>query len=140
VLQSELKKKDGQLEKEKAERETLEKEISSLLQRSDAGVPLIDPRNGGVLNSALQQLQKELAREAVANDELMKKAETLLQQSNPLDGEEVGVGSPATTELRGQLRSMAEQVQAREKENDRLKKRVRELQEEVRYDIQRWLG
>lgn len=107
---------------------------------------------GAMLHSALRQLQAELKREALANEKLMVKAETLLKGGGP-DSDKADGGSSGSSsaegfddrrpdgaaqvseeeqrQLRRQLKEMADQVQHREKENERLKIRVKDLQREA---------
>jgi predicted RNase H-like nuclease (RuvC/YqgF family) len=93
VLQDELEVKDSELEAVKSEREKLEHEMATLLQqvqKEDSKARGKGP--GGMLHSALQQLQRELRREAMANEKLMVKAESLLKADKP-DSGDTGSGS-----------------------------------------------
>lgn len=78
-MQGALQEKDSELSTVKSDREKLEKELQTILQREkeDKGAKSKGP--GGMLHSALQQLQRELRRESMANEKLMVKAESLLK-------------------------------------------------------------
>lgn len=159
-----MEAQDGKLQQAQQEKASLEDEVTALLEHADIsgggkdGHAQVGPGSkgpGAMLHSALQQLQAELKREALANEKLMVKAETLLKgggsdkddaegnpshATSPNNSSDVGTSSVQTgsaeeqDQLRHQLKEMAEQVQHREKENERLKTRVKELQQEATYD------
>lgn len=86
-MQGELVEKDSELFTVKSDREKLEKEMQSMLQKEQEDSKAKGKGPGGMLHSALQQLQRELRREAVANEKLMVKAESLLKDgSKPAGG------------------------------------------------------
>lgn len=167
-MQGELEVQDCKLQQAQREKSSLEDEVTALLDTADLTGGGSDMQGqsgaggkgpGAMLHSALQQLQAELKREALANEKLMVKAETLLKGGGP-DKDEVDANSSAGTsadfsvdsgasngtgssghehaeeqdKLRSQLKEMAEQVQQREKENERLKTRVKDLQQEATCD------
>lgn len=159
-MQGEIEEQDGQLQQVQREKASLEDEVTALLDNADlAGASQGDgvrvgARNkgpGAMLHSALQQLQAELKREALANEKLMLKAETLLKEGGGdrdhlpghdgdhgirMDGSLSSTGGASAQDqdtLRQQLKEMAAQVQQRETENERLKMRVKELQREATY-------
>lgn len=74
--------KDSELSTVKSEREKLEKEMQAMLQQEKDVIKSKGKGPGGMLHSALQQLQRELRREAVANEKLMVKAESLLKDGS----------------------------------------------------------
>lgn len=163
-MQGELEAQDGKLQQAQQEKVSLEEEVTALLEHADISTGGKDGHTqvgagskgpGAMLHSALQQLQAELKREALANEKLMVKAETLLKGGGSDKDDADGNSSHATSsdssvdrgtsgvrqgsteeqeQLRHQLREMAQQVQHREKENERLKTRVKELQQEATYD------
>jgi alanyl-tRNA synthetase len=142
-VQKEFKRKDEQLVSERERREALQAEIKALraqISAAEASAATSDPSpstSSPQLNSELKELQKELAREAAENEQLMKKAETLLQSE---DGERDGTGGKGAggsgvqgdAEFDEQMKEMAVEVKRREAENDKLLHRVRHLQSEIR--------
>jgi hypothetical protein len=81
-VQGELEEKDTELSSVKEDRERLEKEMQIVQQRENENREVKGKGPGGMLHSALQQLQRELRREAVANEKLMVKAESLLKDGS----------------------------------------------------------
>lgn len=104
-LQGELEEKDSELSTVKSDREKLEKEMQSMLQKEKDDGKGKGKGPGGMLHSALQQLQRELRREAVANEKLMVKAESLLKDgSKPLNGKS-STALPGASSTSGQVTS-----------------------------------
>jgi hypothetical protein len=66
----------------KEDRQKLEKEMQNLLKKQKEEKEAKGKGPGGMLHSALQQLQRELRRESVANEKLMVKAESLLKDGS----------------------------------------------------------
>jgi hypothetical protein len=86
-VQGELDEKDNELSSVKEDRQKLEKEMQNLLKKQKEENEAKGKGPGGMLHSALQQLQRELRRESVANEKLMVKAESLLKDgSRQLNG------------------------------------------------------
>lgn len=99
-MQGEIDEKDTELSTVKSDREKLEKEMQTMLQKEKEDIKVKGKGPGGMLHSALQQLQRELRREAVANEKLMVKAESLLKdgkEGKPRSSKSFAAPNVATT-------------------------------------------
>ena len=113
--------KDSELSTVKSEREKLEKEMQAMLQQEKEAIKSKGKGKGpgGMLHSALQQLQRELRREAVANEKLMVKAESLLKDgSMPVTGMAESTPQPTAAASTADNEEQASDKDEKEKDDE----------------------
>ena len=137
-MQEEAKLRDAELESERSRRVALEADVLALRPHLPPGTTLQSDmarssqgaESPPALDTALSDLQEQLAREAQQNSQLMERAETLLLASSSDEADDDAEWDDGR--LDAEMHAMAAEVAKRERENDLLLQRVHDLQSAIR--------